>query len=41
MQEYHRKQPQKVNVRVAIMWNKIIGVYFSDENVIGALYLDS
>lgn len=40
MQEYHTQRPQKTNVWAGIVRNTIIGPYFFDENLTGALYLD-
>lgn len=40
MQEYHTQRPQKVNVWAGIVRNTIVGPYFFDENLTGALYLN-
>ncbi|KAJ8953517.1 hypothetical protein NQ318_023641 [Aromia moschata] len=37
MQEYHTQHPQKVNVWAGIVRNRIVGLYFFDENLTGAL----
>lgn len=40
IQECHTQRPQKINVWAGIVRNTIIGPYFFDENLTGALYLD-
>lgn len=40
MQEYRTQRPQKVNVWAGIIGNTIIGPYFFEENLTGALYLN-
>lgn len=39
MMEKHTQYPQKVNVWAGIIGNRIIGPFFFDENLTGALYL--
>ncbi|KAG5897523.1 hypothetical protein JTB14_030019 [Gonioctena quinquepunctata] len=41
MMEYHTQNPHKVNVWCGIVDGKILGPYFFELNLTGAIYLDS